>query len=110
MDFKKINKAQLLLKMAALLEKKAGGETTKGVLEAAKHILHRGAVSALDISKAGLSGVQATAKSLETAGHPILGVGARVTPWVAGGAATKSGLDKYQQWKLERAYRRQMGG
>lgn len=111
MDFTTVNRAQLLLKVAALMEKRAGkGEAAKSVLEAGKQLLLHGAKSVHEVGKAGLAGFRAGAESLERAGHPILGFGMRATPWVGGAAVAKGGLDKYRQMQMERAYRRQMTG
>jgi hypothetical protein len=106
MNYETLNRAQLLLKLASMMEKRAN----KGILNAAKEVALGVGKAGKDVGKAALHGVGEGAKHLDAAGHPILALGLKASPYVGAGVVGKGALDKYRQWQLQRLYRQQTQG
>ena len=98
MDFRTLNRAQLLLNVGARMEKTGGkvGDTFKYIGGAAK-----------SVGLAGHEGMKAAVGSLQKAKHPVLATLAGAAPVAAGLVAAKKGYDKYQMWKAIREAKRQ---
>lgn len=101
MDYAALNRVQLILNVAARMEKRAGRETLP--VQLGQYLMRAGK----NVGKAGYEATMGASKYLRQAGHPMLAAGVVAAPLAGGYYGAKKLQEKYRMWKAIRAARRQ---